>query len=59
MNKDQVKGRTRTVTGKIKESVGKATGDKDLEVKGTAEKAGGKVRATYGDVKDDVKKSTR
>ena len=59
MNKDQVKGRTSTVTGKIKESVGKATGDKDLEVQGTAEKVGGKVRATYGDVKDDVKKSTR
>ena len=59
MNKDQVKGRTSTVTGKIKESVGKATGDEDLEVKGTAEKVGGKVRATYGDIKDDVKKSTR
>ena len=59
MNKDQVKGRTSTVTGKIKEGVGKATGDKDLEVKGTAEKVGGKVRATYGDIKDDVKKSTR
>ncbi len=39
MNKDQVKGRTNTVTGKIKESVGKATDDKDLEAKGTAEKA--------------------
>ena len=59
MNKDQVKGRTRRVTGKIKESVGKATGDKDLEVKGTAEKVGGKVRSTYGDVKSDIKKSTR
>ena len=59
MNKDQVKGRTSKVTGKIKESVGKATGDKDLEVQGTAEKVGGKVRATYGDVKEDVKKSTR
>ena len=59
MNKDQVKGRTSTVTGKIKESVGKATGDKDLVIKGTAEKVGGKVRATYGDIKDDVKKSTR
>lgn len=59
MNKDQVKGRTSRVTGKIKESVGKATGDKDLEVKGTAEKVAGKVRATYGDIKDDVKKSTR
>jgi uncharacterized protein YjbJ (UPF0337 family) len=59
MNKDQVKGRTSTATGKIKETVGKATGDKDLESKGTAEKLGGKVRSTYGDVKSDVKKSTR
>ena len=57
MNKDQVKGRTSTVTGKIKETVGKATGDKDLEVKGTAEKVGGKVRSAYGDVKSDIKKS--
>lgn len=59
MNKDQVKGRTSTVTGKIKETVGRATADKDLELKGTAEKTGGKVRSTVGDVKSDVKKSTR
>ena len=57
MNKDQVKGRTNTVTGKIKEEVGKATGDKDLEVKGTAEKVGGKVRSAFGDVKSDIKKA--
>lgn len=59
MNKDQVKGRTNTLTGKVKETVGKATGDKDLEVKGTAEKAGGKVRSAFGDIKSDIKKSTR
>lgn len=59
MNKDQVKGRTSTVTGKIKETVGKATNDKDLQDKGTAEKVGGKVRSAFGDVKEDVKKSTR
>ena len=59
MNKDQVKGRTNTVTGKIKEGVGSATGDKDLEVKGKAEKVGGKVRSTFGDVKEDIKKATR
>ena len=59
MNKDQVKGRTNTVTGKIKEGVGKATGDKDLQDKGTAEKVGGKIRSTFGDVKEDIKKNTR
>lgn len=59
MNKDQVKGRTSTVTGKIKETVGKATDDKDLEIKGTVEKVGGKIRSAFGDVKSDIKKSTR
>ena len=59
MNKDQVKGRTNTVTGKIKEGVGKATNDKDLQDRGTAEKVGGKVRSTFGDIKEDIKKSTR
>ena len=59
MNKDQVKGRTNTVTGKIKEEVGRATDDKDLEIKGTAEKTAGKVRSTYGDIKSDIKKNTR
>jgi len=59
MNKDQVKGRTNTATGKIKEGVGKATNDKDLQDRGTAEKVGGKVRSTFGDIKEDIKKSTR
>jgi uncharacterized protein YjbJ (UPF0337 family) len=59
MNKDQIKGRTNTATGKIKEAVGKATDDKDLEAKGKAEKAGGKIRSTFGDVKSDIKRSTR
>ena len=59
MNKDQVKGRTSTVTGKIKETVGKATDDKDLQIRGTAEKTGGKVRSAYGDAKSDAKKNTR
>ena len=38
MNKDQVKGRTNTVTGKIKETVGKATDDKDLGGEGHGRK---------------------
>ncbi len=59
MNKDQVKGRTNTATGKIKETVGKATDDKDLQIRGTAEKVGGKVRAAHGDAKSNVKKNTR
>jgi len=59
MNKDQVKGRVSTATGKIKEKVGKATNQKDLEVEGKLEKAGGKARSTFGDIKEDVKKGSR
>jgi len=59
MNKDQVKGRVSTTTGKIKEEVGKATNQKDLEVEGKLEKAGGKARSTFGDVKEDIKKSSK
>ena len=47
------------MTGKIKETVGKATDDKDLQIRGTAEKTGGKVRSAYGDAKSDAKKNTR
>ena len=59
MNKDQVKGRVSTTTGKIKEEVGKATNQKDLEVEGKLEKADGKARSTFGDVKEDIKKSSK
>jgi len=56
INKDQVKGRAEEVQGKIKEVVGKAVGNKDLEAKGNIQKNIGAVRATVGDVKEDIKK---
>jgi uncharacterized protein YjbJ (UPF0337 family) len=43
-------------TGSPKRAAGKAVGDKYLERKGKAQSAGGKVRSTYGDLKQDVKK---
>jgi uncharacterized protein YjbJ (UPF0337 family) len=55
MNKDQVKGRIDQATGAVKEATGKAVGNKNLEVKGQLEKVGGKVQATYGDLKEDAK----
>jgi len=58
MNKDQIKGRVDEATGKAKETLGHVTGKPDLEDRGTAEKLGGKVQKTYGDVKADVKKNT-
>ena len=56
MNKDQGKGRLRSVIGKFKEQAGKAVGSKKTQVKGTAEKTAGKMQAGYGDAKSDVEK---
>lgn len=59
MNKDQVKGRTESAKGKVKEVTGKAVGNKELEGKGKAEQVRGKGQSTYGDVKKDVKETTK
>ena len=58
MNKDQVKGRVEEAKGKVKEVAGKAAGNKELEQKGRMQKAGGKIQAGYGDLKEDIKDST-
>ena len=55
MNKDQVKGRTEQVKGSVKETTGKVVGNKKLESEGQIDKATGKARADYGDLKEDVK----
>lgn len=59
MNEDQVKGRAKSIKGKVKESTGKAVGNKKLEGEGKAEQLGGKIQSGYGDLKDDVKRSTK
>jgi uncharacterized protein YjbJ (UPF0337 family) len=59
MNKDQVKGRTKEVEGKINEVTGKVVGDRKLEVKGKAQQIGGEAQAKFGDLKQDVKNSSK
>jgi uncharacterized protein YjbJ (UPF0337 family) len=59
INKDQVKGRLEEVKGTIKEATGKLVGDKTLEAKGNIQKNLGKVQAKFGDVKQDVKESSK
>ena len=49
--KDKVKGGFREAKGKVKEKTGKATGNPNLQDRGTAEKAGGKLQRKIGDVK--------
>ena len=59
INKDQVKGRVEEAKGTIKEVTGKLVGDKTLEAKGNIQKNLGKVQAKVGDVKQDVKDSSK
>lgn len=55
MNEDQVKGRGEQVKGSVKDAAGKLVGNESLQAEGKMDKAGGKVQATYGDTKEDVK----
>ncbi len=57
MNKNQVEGRKDQVVGKVKEATGKLTGNESLKNKGKAQNLGGKVEASYGDAKRDIKKA--
>ena len=55
MNKDQVKGRVEEVKGKVKEVAGNVVGNKSLEGKGLAQKTMGKIQASVGDAKANLK----
>jgi uncharacterized protein YjbJ (UPF0337 family) len=48
--KDKVEGAAHELKGAVKEKIGHATNNPNLENKGTAEKIGGKVQKKVGDV---------
>ena len=52
---DRVKGKTNQGMGSVKEMAGKATGNRDMEAEGAAQKTKGKVEDTAGRAKDKVK----
>jgi uncharacterized protein YjbJ (UPF0337 family) len=49
--KDRAQGTFHEVKGKVKEKVGRATNNPDLEVEGQVEKIAGKVQKKIGQVK--------
>ena len=49
--KDKVKGAVNEACGKIKEKIGAATKNPDLQDEGTGEKVKGKVQSKIGDIK--------
>jgi len=58
MNKGQVSGRIKEAQGLAKEVTGKVLGDKSLEAKGKAQREAGRIIASSGDVKSNVKESS-
>jgi len=58
-NKDQVKGRVEEAKGSIKEAAGKLVANEKLEAKGKGQRILGKAQAKFGDVKHDVKNSSK
>jgi uncharacterized protein YjbJ (UPF0337 family) len=57
MDKDRIEGSTEQAIGKVKEVVGKVTGDSKLETEGKADQLKGKVQNTVGGIKDTAKEA--
>ena len=55
MDKDRIKGSAEQAKGKVKEVVGKVTGDSKTEAEGKTDQVKGKVRNTVGGLKDAVR----
>lgn len=59
MDKQHVKGAADQVSGKLKEQVGKLTGDTSREIGGKAQNIKGKIEEKVGDLKDDARDAER
>jgi uncharacterized protein YjbJ (UPF0337 family) len=52
--KDKAKGKFHEIKGKLKEKVGKATNDPNMEAEGQGEQMGGKIQKKIGQVEKVV-----
>ena len=53
-NKDEVEGKFDQAKGRVKEEVGRATNDGELESEGIADRAGGNIREGFGTARRKV-----
>jgi uncharacterized protein YjbJ (UPF0337 family) len=53
---DKAKGKIHEVKGKVKEKVGRATNNADLEAEGLVEKIAGKIQKKIGQLEEVVEK---
>lgn len=58
-DQDRIEGAAKNIGGKIKEGVGKITGDEKLKAEGRADQVEGKVQNTVGGVKDALRDADR
>ena len=56
MNKDQIKGKIKEVSGVFKEATGKILQNKELEENGIKEEALGRAQVEIGNLKEKLKK---
>jgi uncharacterized protein YjbJ (UPF0337 family) len=57
MDKDRIKGSLDQAKGKVKEGVGKMTGDQKTEAEGKVDQAKGKVENAVGSAKDKLRET--
>lgn len=53
-NEDEMKGKLDQASGAIKDKVGEVTGDRDLEERGEAQRAGGNIQEGFGTARRKV-----
>ena len=53
-NKDEIEGKFDQAKGSVKETVGRAIDDKDLESEGSGDRTGGKIQEGYGTARRKV-----
>lgn len=59
MNKDQGQGLAKDIAGKVQETAGQLTGDREQQAKGILKQAEGKGQKTLGDAKEIVEDATK
>jgi uncharacterized protein YjbJ (UPF0337 family) len=53
-NRDEMEGKLDQASGAVKDKVGEATGNRDLETEGEAQHAGGEAREGFGTARRKV-----
>ena len=54
LNDDELRGKANQIKGRVKDAVGKATGDERLRDEGAADEVSGKVQETLGKARRKV-----